>query len=257
MAVRSGGAQRGIQTPLVYGERGCGAHHRRREALEAAAQADPGLRDAALALTGRPEDDDEGHRQGLYYPWDQDSLGVADPLDRVSCTDLQMRFITVVKVKPNLATTHARLITQSLGLVNHALGAHRPSGSPNTPNYLFRELKLWYILPALLHSQGGRLSLTERFQSAERGDLTTILPWLMEYTKDTATRLRGLEREATDAAKFERAASACRHQGGITVAAHSLLAELHAPGNEATWTTVKAKFPDRKQQLRPSSSGGS
>ena len=154
VAVRSGGAQRGIQTPLVYGERGCGAHHRRREALEAAAQADPGLRDAALALTGRPEDDDEGHRQGLYYPWDQDSLGVADPLDRVSCTDLQMRFITVVKVKPNLATTHARLITQSLGLVNHALGAHRPSGSPNTPNYLFRELKLWYILPALLHSQG-------------------------------------------------------------------------------------------------------
>ena len=66
----------------------------------------------------------------------------------------------------------------------------------------------------------------------------------MEYTEGTVTRLRGPAREATDAAKFERAASACRHQGGITVAARSLLAEPRAPGNEATWTTMKVKFPD-------------
>ena len=75
--------------PFGCSERGCGARHGRREALEAAIQADPGLRDAAVALTGRPEEDDQGHRQELYYPWDQDSLGVADPLDRVSLTDLQ------------------------------------------------------------------------------------------------------------------------------------------------------------------------
>ena len=102
-----------------------------------------------------------------------------------------MRFITVVKLKPNLATTHANLITHSLGLVNHVLGAHRPSGSTNTLNSLLRALKRWYILPALLHSQDGQMSRTERFKSAERGDLTTILPWLMEYTEGTATRLRG------------------------------------------------------------------
>ena len=83
--------------PFGCSERGCGARHGRREALEAAIQADPGLRDAAVALKGRPEEDDEGHLQGLYYPWDQNILGVADPLDRVSLTDLQMRFITVVK----------------------------------------------------------------------------------------------------------------------------------------------------------------
>ena len=133
------------------------ARRGRREALEAAVQADPGLRDAAVVLTGRPEEDDEGHRQGLYHPWDQDSLGVADPLDRVSLTDLQMRFIPAVEVKTNLATTNANFITHSLGLVNHALGAHRPSGSPNTPNSLLRALKLWYILPALLHSHDGRM----------------------------------------------------------------------------------------------------
>ena len=81
VAVRSGGAQRGIQAPFGCSERGCGVRHLRREALEAAVQADPGLRDAAVALTGRPEEDDEGHRQGLYYALDQDSLGVSYPLE--------------------------------------------------------------------------------------------------------------------------------------------------------------------------------
>ena len=94
------------------------------------------------------------------------------------------------------------------------------------------------------------MSRTGMFKSAEGGDLTTILPWHMEYTEGTATRLRGPAREATDAVKFERAASACRHQGGITVAACILLAESRAPGNEATWTTVKASF--RKKTETPS-----
>ena len=122
--------------------------------------------------------------------------------------DLQIRFITVFKVRP--ATTHATLTTYSFGLVNHALGAHRSNGSPNTPNSLLRALKLWHFLPSLLHSQDGRMSRTARFKSAERGDLNTIFPWLMEYTEGMAIRPRGAPREATGAAKFERTASACR-----------------------------------------------
>ena len=141
----------------------------RREALEAAEQADRGLRDASVAVSGRPEEDNEGHRQGLYYPWDQDNLGVAGPLDRVSCNDLQMLSITAVEVQSKLETTHAKRITQSFGHVNHSLGAHRPSGSPNTPSSLLRALKLWHFLPALLHSQERRMSRTARFQFAERG----------------------------------------------------------------------------------------
>ena len=58
------------------------------------------------------------------------------------------------------------------------------------------------------------------------------------------TRLRGPEHEATDVAKFERAASACRHQGGVAVSARGLLAELRSPDSEATWTIVETKFPD-------------
>ena len=122
-----------------------------------------------------------------------------------------MQIITVVNVQPKLATTHAKLITHAFGLISYALGTHRPSGNPKTSNLLLRALKLWYILLALLQSQDGRMSRTARFKSAKRGKLTTILPWLMEYIEGTATCLRGSEHKATDAAKFERAASACRH----------------------------------------------
>lgn len=101
---------------------------------------------------------------------------MADPLDRVSVNDLQMRFIKVVKMQPKLATSYAKLMAHSLGLVKHALGMHRSIRSPITPNSLLRALKLWYILPVLMHSQDGQMSRAARFKSANRGDLTTILP---------------------------------------------------------------------------------
>ena len=71
---------------------------------------------------------------------------------------------------------------------------------------------------------------TARFKSAEREDLTTILPWLTRYAEGTATRLQGPAREATGATNLERAALAYWHQGGITVAARGFLAEPRAPG---------------------------
>ena len=87
----------------------------------------------------------------------------------------------------------------------------------------------------------------ERFASAERGDLTLLLPWLMEYTRRTSMRQIGQAREETDADMFKRASSACRHRGGVTVAARSLLAEPRALGNEQTWEHVNSKFPEEKQ----------
>ena len=81
-------------------------------------QVDPSLGDAPAAPRGRPEEDNKGHSQELYYPWDHDSLGVAEPLDGLSWNDLQIRVITVFKVQPKLASTHAKRIARSLGLVN-------------------------------------------------------------------------------------------------------------------------------------------
>ena len=62
VAVRSGEVRKEAQASLVCSKRGCGARHGRREALDAAVQADPGVRVAAASLRRRPEEDDEGHR---------------------------------------------------------------------------------------------------------------------------------------------------------------------------------------------------
>ena len=51
----------------------------------------------------------------------------------------------------------------------------------------------------------------------------------------------------TDADMFKRESSACRHRGGVAVAARSLLAELRTPGNKETLERVKAKFPEENQ----------
>ena len=215
--------------------------------LEAAVQADPGLRATSAGLGGRPGDGEEGRRSGLCCPWHQNVLGIAGPLDDVLLVDLQQRLVTVVKVQPRLATAHAKRITHVLGLLNHALGEHRQTTPSETPQSFLRSIKLWYIFPALLHSQNGRIKRREGVTSAEHGDLTVLLPWLMEYTRRTSTRQSGQAREETGPDMFKRVSSACHHPGGVTVAARSLLAEPRAPGNEEMWEQVKAKFPEDDQ----------
>ena len=167
------------QAPFLCGARGCTVRHERRQALEVAVQADPVLHVTAAGLGGRPDDGEEGYRDGLCYPWDQRTLGIAGPLYEVRLKDFEQRFVTVVKVQPRLATAHAKLTTHAVGLLNHALGEHRQTTQSETPRTLLRSIKLWYILPALLHSQDGRIKRRERFASAERGDLTRLLPLLM------------------------------------------------------------------------------
>ena len=157
-----------------------------------------GRRVTAAGLGGKPDDGEEERRDGLCYPRDQNTLGIAGPLDDVPLEDLQQRFVTVVKVQPRLATAHAKLITHVLGLLNHALEEHHQPTQSEMPQSILRSIKLWYILPALLHSQDGRMKRRERFASAERGDLTLLLPWLVEYTGRTSTRQIGQASEETE-----------------------------------------------------------
>ena len=154
---------------------------------------------------------------------------------------------SLLSKQPRLATAHAKLITHVLGLLNYALGEHRQSTQSETPQSLLRSIKLCYILPALLHSQDGRMKRRERVASAKHGDLTLLLPWLMEYTRRTSTMQNDQAHEETDADMLKSASSACRHRGGVTVAACSFLPEPRAPGNEETWERVKANFPEENQ----------
>lgn len=161
-------------------------------------------------------------------------MGVPGPLDDVRLDDLQQRFITAINAQPRLATTHAKLLTHALGLLNHALREHRQNRLSETPNSLPRSIKLWHILPALLHSQDGRVKRCEKLAPVKRGDPSIFLPWLTEFTRWASSRRSGPVHEATDEAKFKRASSPCRSPEGRTAAACSLLTEQHAHGNETT-----------------------
>ena len=70
------------------------------EALEAAIQADPGLRVTAVRLGGGgvPDDAEDRRLHGFCYPWEQDPLGIAGPLVDAPLEDLERCFTTVVKV---------------------------------------------------------------------------------------------------------------------------------------------------------------
>ena len=81
----------------------CGAQHPTRDALEAAVQADPGLRNRAACMGGGTADDADLRSRGLWYGLGQNSLGVGPPLDAVSLDGLQQRFETGGKVQPQLA----------------------------------------------------------------------------------------------------------------------------------------------------------
>ena len=78
----------GAQAPLLCGARRCAGRHGTREVLEAAVQADPELRVTAAGLGERSDDGEEGCRDGLCNPWDQNALGIAGTLDGVPREDL-------------------------------------------------------------------------------------------------------------------------------------------------------------------------
>ena len=152
--------------------------------------------------------------------------------------DLQQRFETGKKVQPQLAGAHACISVHVLGIFNHAMGAHWPNRDSATPNSILRAIKLWYIMPALLHSPDGRIKRRQRFALVENGDIVLLLPWLMAYTRRRDSRERNAANEDSEEAKLERASSVCRHAGGLKVAARALLAEPHSAGNEETWSTL-------------------
>ena len=94
---------------------GCGAERPRRDTLAAAVQADPGLRRRAEKLAGGLTD--EPTAAPTLFNWSQDSPGIGPALDDVSMDDLTLRFHTVKKIQPWLASQHARLQTHVVQLV--------------------------------------------------------------------------------------------------------------------------------------------
>ena len=227
---------------LVCGANGCGLRYPRRQSTAAAIQADAGLRRRAERMI-RGIGDTPTVDGMLYFPWDQNSPGIGLPLDNISVNDLKLRFETVKEVKSWLATRHARIQTHVISSLNKALAESRAGQTSATPVPLLKAIKLWYLTPALLHYFDGRVAPKARYKSLERGDISQVLPWLIEYTRAAATRHRGTPDEQSEDQRFKRASAACRHAGGIKDTARVLLAEPRSPGSEDTWTRLQAKFP--------------
>ena len=146
-------------------------------------------------------------------------------------------------MQPQLAGAHARVSIHVLGILNHAVEEHLPNPNSATPNSLVRAITLWYLMPALLPLPDGGIKRRQLLSLMESGNIMLLLPWLMALTRGRGSRPRDAAHEASDPAKFERASSTCRHDGGVKVAARNLLAEPRSTGNEETWTTLVAKLP--------------
>ena len=59
----------------------------------------------------------------------------------------------------------------------HVRQSQWPNRDSATPNSLLRAIKLWYLIPALLHSLGGRIKRRQRLALVESGDIALLLPW--------------------------------------------------------------------------------
>lgn len=114
VAVRGGEARRGAQAPLcrqrawVRGPPGAGSTMGNGRPLVPLYRPTPVFARSPLPYKEGHEEDDEGYREGLYYPRNQDSFArgtTVEPLGRVSLNDLQMRSTTVAKMQLKLETT--------------------------------------------------------------------------------------------------------------------------------------------------------
>ena len=186
-------------------------------------------------LGGEPAGDGPAGRRGFHYRWTQDSLNIGSTLDLCSIADLQRRFITAIEIPTHLWVKFSRLFLHTLALLNFQLGQHRRPGADETPRSLVRAVKLFHVLPALLLSSDGRVSRRDRFLAVEKGDISVLLPWLLAFTDAAAARRRQVPESRSEAEVFSKAAANCKHRGGISSAARTLLAEARAPATEETF----------------------
>ena len=103
-----------------------------------------------------------------------------------------------------MAGAHAGLSVHVLGILNHGIGEHRPNRDSATPKSLLGAIKLWYLMPALLHSPGGRIKRRQRFAVVESGDIVLLLSWLMVFTRGGDSRQWFAAKEASEEEKLKR-----------------------------------------------------
>lgn len=92
-------------------------------------------------------------------------------------------------------------------------------------------------------TQDGRIKSSHTFALVESEDIVLLLPWLMAFSSGWDYRPRDAPREASEETKLERATSACRHAGGVKMAARNLLEKPRKARGKETWSTPGSIFP--------------
>ena len=135
-----------------------------------------------------------------------------------------------------------------LGILNHDIGEHWQNRNSATPSSFPPAIKLWYLMPVLLHSPDGRIKRRQRFVLVESADIVFLLPWLMVFTRGGDSMQRHAAQEASEEEKLEKAPSACSQVRRVKVTARNVRAEPRSAGNEETWNTLVIKLSRRPRR---------
>ena len=100
-----------------------------------------------------------------------------------------------------------------LGILNQAIGEHRPNRDSSTPNSLLQVIKLRCRMLALSHPRDGRIKRRQKFALVESEDIVFLLAWLMAFTGRGESRERDAAQDASVEEKLKPASSACSHAG--------------------------------------------
>ena len=112
----------------------------------------------------------------------------------------------------------------------------------STPNSLLRAIKLWYLMPALFHSQDGRIKRRQRFVLGKSGDTSILLPWLMVYTRRWDSRQRDADQEASKGAKGRTGVVGVSPRGRSQSCNTKASGEPRLAEKEETWNMLATMF---------------
>ena len=117
-----------------------------------------------------------------------------------------------------------------------------PAGGPHNEalvTNLERATKLLHITPSLPQSSDGRCSWQERYNECTRGDLASLIDWLVVFAGRSGQKAR----EDTPEARQIRASKLAHQRGGITNAASALISLPAASRDSRTLATLRGKHP--------------
>ena len=121
---------------------------------------------------------------------DQRSLGIGPPIVIVSFDDLGQRFAA----GKSTAAVGWRTRTPGGSHAWHPQASYRPNRDSATPNSLLRAVKLWYLMPTLLHSMDVRIKSRQRFTLVDGGD-RVLLPMADGVSLEKGTPGKGMPPE--------------------------------------------------------------